>query len=322
MAKTLTPEHAADVADLYGPAGRSAWLDVDWREHQHWIRIDGSAVNYVELGPMEPSGASPLVFVHGLGGSWQNWLENIPFFARDRRVVALDLPGFGSSEMPHEPISIKRYGQFLDRFLDTLGIDVAAIVGNSMGGYIAAEVALTFGTRVERLVLVSAAGISTQREYHEREMRLVLPTLRRADAAMKYLTGWVTARSETVTRRPVLRRTLLALVAAHPELLPAPLSAEQVRGAGKPGFLEALEACTVYPIEDRLEQITAPTLILWGAQDRIVPVRDAWRFEELIAHSRKLIYDDTGHVPMLERPARFNRDVDAFLREPAAAPPQ
>jgi pimeloyl-ACP methyl ester carboxylesterase len=149
------PSPVAPDLEAYGPVGRSAWLDVDWREHQRWVTVLGSPVNVVEMGT-----GDPIVFVHGLVGSWQNWLENIPHFARDHRVVALDLPGFGASPMPAEKISIAGYARILDALLGELGIDAACVVGNSMGGFIAAELAIAFPQRVERLVLVSAAGIS------------------------------------------------------------------------------------------------------------------------------------------------------------------
>ena len=74
---------------------------------------DGARVNYVEMGE-----GSPVVFIHGLSGCWQNWLENIPFFARSHRVIAMDLPGFGSSDLPNEEISIPGYGRFVDAFLE------------------------------------------------------------------------------------------------------------------------------------------------------------------------------------------------------------
>ncbi|MGH2900644.1 MAG: alpha/beta fold hydrolase, partial [Solirubrobacteraceae bacterium] len=111
---------------------------------------------------------------------------------------------------------------------------------------------------------------------------------------------------------------LLAAVAAHPERLPSPIVAEQLAGAGRPGFLPALAAISGYPLRDRLREIACPTLIVWGARDRLVPVRDADVFEALIARSRKLVYEDTGHLPMLERPARFNADLRAFLAQPYA----
>src|SRR5918911_1665544 len=81
---------SAPADNAYGPQGRSAWLDVDWREHQRWVRVEDRWANVVEMGS-----GSPVVLVHGLGGNWQNWLENIPVIAREHRVVAMDLPGFG-----------------------------------------------------------------------------------------------------------------------------------------------------------------------------------------------------------------------------------
>jgi len=107
---TGSPLDAAE--DGYGSPGRSQWLDIDWRPHLRSLTLHGSRVNYVEIGT-----GSPLVFVHGLAGCWQNWLENIPHFANSHRVIALDLAGFGESELPHEDISIPGYGRFVDAFL-------------------------------------------------------------------------------------------------------------------------------------------------------------------------------------------------------------
>ena len=138
------------------------WQDVDWRQHQRWTRIDGRAVNYVELGS-----GPPILFVHGLSGSWQNWLFQLMPLAEDHRVIAVDLPGFGASEMPRDKISISGYGVFVDRFMEQVGMAAATIVVNSMGGIICAECAIKFPHRVELLVLVAAAGLSTENHCHE-----------------------------------------------------------------------------------------------------------------------------------------------------------
>jgi pimeloyl-ACP methyl ester carboxylesterase len=121
--------------------------------------------------------------------------------------------------------------------------------------------------------------------------------------------------SETIAKRRRLRASLLRIVAAHPERLGWPLVAEQVRGTGTPGFLPALDALTRYPIRARLPEIACPTLIVWGREDRLVPVRDADVFEQLIPDSRKVVFEDTGHVAMLERPDRFNLLLLDFLAE-------
>jgi pimeloyl-ACP methyl ester carboxylesterase len=295
-----------DAPGDYGPSGRSPWLDVDWREHQRWVTIDGRRVNVIDLGS-----GPPVVFIHGLSGSWQNWLEQLPVFAREHRVIAFDLPGFGASEMPREKITISGYGRFVNALLDELGAGTVAVVGNSMGGFIGIELAISFPDRVERLVLVSAAGLSI--EYLRNERALAL--LNVAENRLAAYSGWLASRSDALARRPGARRMIFGIVAHRADLLPGPLVAEQVRGSGKPGFVPALDALTDYPIRDRLGEIACPTLIVWGSEDKLVPARDADEFARLIPNSRKVVWRDTGHVAMLERPAAFNALLEAFLAE-------
>jgi pimeloyl-ACP methyl ester carboxylesterase len=266
----------------------------------------------IELGE-----GPPLLFIHGLSGSWPNWLEQLPVFAgrsaiATRRVIAVDLPGFGHSPMPREPISISGYARTLDALLDALDVDAAAVVGNSMGGFVSAELAINFPQRVERLVLVSAAGLST---YNHRGATRALPSLRRAERVIAAYASWVAAHSEIVARRPGLRNATLGLVTAHPSRLPAAVAAEQIRGAGKPGLIQALQANLDYDFRDRLGEIACPTLIVWGDNDRVITPRDADVFAELIPGSRKVIFKDTGHMAMLERPTAFNALLDEFLNE-------
>jgi pimeloyl-ACP methyl ester carboxylesterase len=260
-------------------------------------------VNYVEMGEGEP-----VVLVHGLSGCWQNWLENIPHLAKRHRVVALDLAGFGESELPHEEISIPGYGRFIDAFLGEIGVERAALVGNSMGGFIAAETAISHPSRVEKLVLLSAAGLvqlsKARLQILERTARLFHPA-----------TAALLARREHLVRRPGLRRVMFYGVAKYPERLAPELCWEVASGAGKPGFLDALAAILAYDFRDRLPELSVPTLIVWGSDDRIVPVAGAYEYERLVPGARRVIFEDTGHVPMLERPARFNALLDEFLSE-------
>jgi len=294
-------------------------MDVDWQEHLRWVRVQDRWMNIVDMNS-EADGI-PLIFIHGLSGCWQNWLEQLPHFARDRRVIAVDLPGFGQSEMPAEESSMSGYADAIDALMTELGIDAAQIVGNSMGGFIGAELAIQHPARVERLVLLAAAGLSIESVRTERTTGL----RHRAENVVFFGLGHIASRSHQVALRARLRAALLLIVAAHPAKLPGPLAAQQVLGSGKPGFSDALEAMCRYPLRDRLEKIKCPTLIIWGDKDRLVPVKDAAIFEKLIPDSRKIVYKDTGHVSMMERPARFNEDVRAFLEEAAGerqpAPP-
>jgi pimeloyl-ACP methyl ester carboxylesterase len=233
-------------------------------------------------------------------------------FGAERRVIAMDLPGFGHSPMPHQEISISGYARLLDRLMGELAIDAAAVVGNSMGGFISAELAIAFPQRVERLVLVSAAGVSTTADP---SVARLVPTARRLQTVLAASTAWMASKSDTVARRARLRDALLNVVAAHPSRLPAALAAEQLRGSGKPGFIQALEAILDYDVRERLPEIACPTLIVWGANDRLITVHDADVFAELIPNARKVVFADTGHTAMLERPAAFNALVEEFLAE-------
>jgi pimeloyl-ACP methyl ester carboxylesterase len=291
----------------YGPPGRSSWLDIDWAEHQRWVTVADRPVNVIELGE-----GPPIVFVHGLSGSWPNWLEQLPVFARDHRVIAMDLPGFGHSPMPSEGITISLYARILESLLETLGVSAATVVGNSMGGFVSAELAIAFPQRVERMVLISAAGLST---YRHHGVERIEPYLRRVAPMIAAYTGFTATRSDWIARRSGLRNLSLGFVTRHPSRLPAPLVAEQIRGAGKPGFMQALRANIDYPIRERLPEIACPTLIVWGEQDQVIPVSDAHVFEELIPRSRKVIYEDTGHMAMLERPVAFNGLLAEFIAE-------
>jgi len=292
----------------YGPTGRSPWLDIDWRRYQRWVSVDGQPINTIELG----EGGQPIVFVHGLAGSWPNWLEQLPVLARDHRVLAMDLPGFGHSPMPAGEISIAGYARLLDGLLAARDIDAAVVVGNSMGGFIGAELAISFPQRVERLVLVSAAGLST---HNEPRATRATPTLRRLERILSATAAWAATNSDALTRRPRARTAMMNVVVRHPGRLPAALAAEQVRGAGKPGFMGALQALLSYDVRERLGEIACPTLIVWGEDDRVISVRDLDVFAELIPDSRKVIFSDTGHMAMLERPRAFNSLLEEFLAE-------
>jgi pimeloyl-ACP methyl ester carboxylesterase len=290
--------------DAYADGSDARWMDVDWSAMLRCERIDGRRVNVLDTGGEDKP---VLLWLHGLSGLWQNWLLNLPAFMDRYRCIAPDLPGFGASEMPRDgEISIRGYARTIDRVCDALGVECPTVIGNSMGGFVGAELALTTPTRVDKLVLVSAAGLST--EYLRREPLLTGARLWTVMAAQ------AGARSELVVKRPRLRRAALQTVVRYPEKLSAPLAWEMIQGASTPGFIPALDALMGYSFRDKLARIEVPTLIVWGENDMLVPVGDAARYERLIgANAEKVIFEDTGHMAMIERPGRFNRVLDSFL---------
>ena len=299
------PWHAKRAEGGYGESDEPNWREVDWASHLHQVELNGRRVNYVDMGQGD---TEPAVFVHGLGGQWQNWLENLPRVAQERRVVALDLPGHGLSELPRDRITIPGYGRTVNALCEHLGLDRIALVGNSMGGFVSAETAIQFPKLVERLALVSAAGITTANVRSAPTM-----TLGRIATA---ITAYTAARHEQIARRPVTRHFALALVARYPSKLKADFAWEGFfKGTGKKGFDDALRANIEYDFQDRLPEISCPTLIVWGQKDSVLSVEDADEFQRLIPNSKKLVMEETGHVPMAERPAAFNDLLLEFLHE-------
>jgi len=297
----LPPATPPDGPDPYGNPDPE-WLRIDWREHLRQIDVVGASANYVEMGE-----GPPLLFIHGLSGCWQNWLENIPHFARSHRVVALDLPGFGASPMPPWQVTIPAYGRFVRDFCERLGIDRCSVVGNSMGGFIASEVAITEPERVDDLTLVSAAGITWARA--RKEPAEMLARVGRAAAPL------VLRLELSAIRRPNIRDLAFRGVFHDPNTISRELLWENVVPAFEsPGYFDAMRNLVGYDIRDRLEEIGVPTMIIWGRKDRVVPVPAAFSYKKRIGQNAELvIFDDCGHVPQMERPVRFNRVVEKFL---------
>lgn len=309
MANRVTPTWPAAAhraGDDYGVSDSPDWRDTDWPSHQHRTEIGGVPVNFMEIGEQQDGDAHPIVLVHGLGGQWQNWLENVTRFAGGRRVVAPDLPGFGASPMPDREISIGYYAEVVAELIDRLELGPSVLVGNSMGGYIAAELAISRPELAERLMLVSAAGVS-QMDVRKRPVMA-------AAKVIALTTTMNVARLRATARRPRMRHLALEFVARHPSRLKPDMAFEGfITGTGRPGFEPALRANLNYDFRDRLPEIGCPTLIVWGEQDMIIPVRDADKFLELITGSRKILMADTGHVSMAERPVTFNNQLEEFL---------
>jgi pimeloyl-ACP methyl ester carboxylesterase len=281
------------------------WLRIDWRPLVHRTELPGATVTYAEVGE-----GRPIVFVHGITSSWQAWLENMPHFAaRGYRAIALDLPGFGASPMPSWPIGMPAYGRLLHDFCEKLGVGGQAIVvGNSMGGLVGAEAVLSEPDRFSHLVLVSAAGFINTWLPHQRG--------KATSQAWSTFGRPFGAAARFFVTHPRARYLMFRFAIRYPERLRKELLWEQMAsGVPCPGFADALDAVIEYDARDRLEEIQIPTMIVWGKDDWVIPSAAALSYHRRIPHSRLEIFEHTGHVPQMERPARFNRVLEEFLGE-------
>jgi len=288
------------------------WLQFDWRSCGRFLELGNARVNAVVVEGQRDQ--VPLLFIHGLGGCWQNWLEQLPVLGPRFGGIAFDLPGFGDSPLLAGETSIAAFVEVTRALIERLGLERVHLVGNSMGGLIACEVALAEPERVKALTLISPAGYPIPLGNRRlRTLEIVYPLM---EAGGRYIAN----HAEAVARRPRLRNLLLHAVAAHPERFDPVLAVEQFKGMGKPGLLPALHSLLAHTLEGRLQGVKAPTLLIWGELDPVLPVEMAERFVEELLDVRKVIIPDVGHVAMLEVPAKVNELIAEHAAKPAELP--
>jgi pimeloyl-ACP methyl ester carboxylesterase len=285
----------------YGRGDEPDWRTVRWREHLRAVAVDARRVHLVDIG----SGPGrPILLVHGLGGRWQNWIENIPRLALDHRVVAVDLPGFGRSQLPAEPISIDGYARTLDRVCDLLELEAPLVGGNSLGALVVAELALRFPARVGALALVGAACLAPA-DLDSRTVQLAL-------AAGGRIAGSLLRGPNGTVTRPRAQHILFATVLRHPTLIANDTLYELASGVRPPGAAAALAALRAHDISAELGSIAAPTLVVHGREDVLIPCSDGEQIAAMIRGAELLVFEDTGHMPMVERPVAFDSALLGF----------
>jgi pimeloyl-ACP methyl ester carboxylesterase len=249
--------------------------------------------------------APPLVLLHGLGGSWRVWRRTIDGFARDFRVIAVDLPGFGrSGPYPGRDYPLDGVAGCVAAALDALGIERHVLVGHSLGGGVAIAYAADRAERIERLVLVSPAGLVATGAVRASWRS---PALHRAGREATRLAEPLLAASRRA------RRLAFARLVHDPDSLAVGEALALVRGsrAGR-GTPAAGIAIVNAGLRDRLERLTMPTLVVWGAHDRVLSPDDAARLAAALPDGRLAVLPGTGHLPMVEKPEALVDTVAGF----------
>jgi pimeloyl-ACP methyl ester carboxylesterase len=272
------------------------------------IEVRGLPTRYLTAGTMGP----PLVLLHGVGDNALDWQWVMPALAATHRVYAPDLPGSGASVKPLTDYSPAFFTSFVATFLDALGVDRAAVVGNSLGGLVGLRLALGEPERVRALGLVSSAGLGREVTYALRSMAL--------PGYGKLAVAWGKRRPGAVQR--ALGRA--ALVFARPRDTPRKWIKEQYRLARVPGFLEAQLATVRAQVGlkgqrevwvDRLAQLERPAMVVWGTRDRVLPYSQAKEAVSRLQEGYLELIPECGHLPQVEQPERFVSSLRRFLRE-------
>jgi pimeloyl-ACP methyl ester carboxylesterase len=240
---------------------------------------------------------NPVILIHGLGGSIESWTNNFDSLSKHARVVALDLPGFGKSDNPPIDYTIAFYRDFLVRFVKRLGLSKISIVGSSLGGQIACEVAIARPDLVDRLIIVSPAG--------------ALPRSFKGTPALKRYIKILSARSAKDVKRFLFAVDRRPVDDSYADMVFKRMAQPNSRRA----FMSALKASAAAPrLQSRLQSLESPMLLIWGKEDTMIPVRYFRPFMRM-KNCRIVLLEHSGHRPHAERPETFNAVVSGFLNE-------
>ena len=259
------------------------------------VNVDGLTLHYYEGGPAD---APTLLMIHGFGANRDNWLRFARHF-KDYRVIALDLPGFGESSKPDIDYDVASQTERVHAFAKTLGLTRLHLVGNSMGGHIAALYAARHPEQVLSVALLDNAGVTSPRKSE------MFAMIERGEP------------NPLVVRRAEDFDALMRFVFVNPPPLPESLKrhfAEQsmANQAIYDKIFRQLRERYV-PLEPELPKIQVPTLLLWGEQDRVLDVSSIEVMKPLLKQPSVVIMPDCGHAPMIERPEDTARHYQAFL---------
>ncbi len=261
-----------------------------------WINLDELKVRYLESGKGKNR---HILFIHGLGSAADRWMKIPDVLSTDFHSIAIDLPGFGESDKPAKiDYTIDWFRRFIISFLKKISIydEQINLIGHSLGGYIASEIAIQNQNYVRQLVLIDSSGM------------LEKPT----PILEEYMKAAMNPTKDNV-------RKVFEKMVADPSRIPSQLVDGFIRRINMPNAKHAFEStlansATTQIGLNRLRQINnIPTLILWGVQDKVIPLEHSKFFKDAITNSKLEVIDDAGHAPFAEKPNQVCELLRNFL---------
>ncbi len=300
----------------YGLPGSPDWRRGEWPVRERELEIAGRGLNFAEAG----GGSRAFVLIHGMGGCWQHWRETIPSLAQRGRVLSIDLPGFGRSQLPADGVSLDGYADAAAALCRALEVEEAVVLGHSMGGPIALRLATRHEDLTAALVLV-AGSIDTFSAVLGLRATARL-ALRRPRETAATLTEVLTAGIRTprllqrqIVARGRLRQALLWPYIHRPRAIRADSLASMLAGSGRRGVFPAARAVGRSDPRRGLAELRCPTLSIGGRHDRICPPADLAAWAELAPRARTVLLEECGHMPMIERPHALNQQLGSFFAD-------
>jgi len=271
-----------------------------------YIKVGEISTRFWTLGDK----GSTVILLHGFGDSLETWRFNMDAIADHHCVYAVDLVGYGRSEKPSVTYSGEYFVQFVTGFMEAVGIDRSTLIGNSMGGGVSLKFAVLFPNKVDKLVLEDSAGFG-----EEISIFLRLATLP--------ILGELLIRPNRRLITQILKRCVYDPARVSDEWIERIYQMMVTPGARNSMLSTLRTSCNLAgprkgalgAVLDNLSSITAPTLIVWGKQDRVLPTAHGRVGVRMIPSARLHVFDACGHVPHIERSDEFNDVVLSFLFE-------
>jgi len=259
------------------------------------IQIHGNKIRYLEYSNFNSTEEETLVLLHGIGASAERWSKVIPFFHEHFRTIVPDIIGFGYSDKPTVEYNIPYFVKFLKDFLNRVGVKSASIAGSSFGGLVAAEFAINDINMINKLILVSPAGT----------MKTSTKTLEEYILASLYPTHdnvWRAFNNMAFDPRTVTEETILEFI----DRMKLPNA--------KYAFMSTMLAIrNTTDLASRLSKVKSPTIIIWGQNDEMIPVKYCEDYRN-IPNSNVKVIPRCGHTPFTEKPELFSKIAIDFLK--------
>ncbi|HNI44305.1 MAG: alpha/beta hydrolase [Chitinophagales bacterium] len=264
--------------------------------------IDGMLVHYRDEGR-----GFPILMVHGAFSSlhtFDGWAKHLKQYYR---VIRLDLPGFGlTGPNPENNYSIPNHIRIVNILLNRLGVHACNVIGSSLGGWLSWEFALRYPERVQKMVLIDSAGFLDQKTIPVPFRMARTPF---ADKVVKY-----------VIQKPILEQFLRQVYFDQSKITPSLIDRyyDLFTREGNPEAFLKLVNDKHKDNTRHLKQIETPTLVMWGTEDRWVPVEYAYKFKQELPNAKLVLYKNVGHIPMEEVPSITIKETANFLTHPEA----
>jgi pimeloyl-ACP methyl ester carboxylesterase len=267
--------------------------------YSRFVEIDGVRLHYQEKGT-----GTPLVLIHGYTSSTYSWKDVFEPLAKNFRVIAVDLKGFGFSGKPDGDYTRRGQAILVTHLLEHLKVEQAWLCGNSMGGEVALNVALAHPERVLGLILIDSAGVEVAGKGTLTPSYLTIPVVGRLLIALSLTSSKLV--------RQGLEKSFYDQNLVTADRIANYYRPLQTRG-GQLAALRARTQWSIFPIEADLGKINVPTLVLWGAQDQLIPLAAGQKLNSLIKDSKLVVFDNCGHLPQEEMPQRTVDQIVSFI---------